>query len=92
MMKKINELHPPFIPFRLHYITISAIDSINGDLTNMASSMTEDSQYSSREEMMRLHHLWPQKSQNHIIPVNLEAIRTTTIANKLFRMLYSGYY
>ena len=74
MMKEINESHPPFIPFQLCYITITAISSINGDLTNMASSMTEDSQYSSREEMMRLHYLGPRKSQNLTIPVNLEAI------------------
>ena len=84
MIKKINESHPPFIPFRLHYITITAISSINGNLTNTASSMTEDSQYSSREEMMRSHYLWPRKSQNHTIPVNLEAIQTTMIASKLF--------
>ena len=57
----------------------------------MASSMTEDSQYSSREEMMRSHHLWPWKSQNRTIPVNLEAIQTTMIASKLFQTLYLGY-
>ena len=34
--------------------------------------------------VMRSHHLWPWKSQNHTIPVNLEAIQTTTIASKLF--------
>ena len=42
--------------------------------------------------LMRSHHLWPRKSQNCIIPVNLEAIQTTTITSKLFRMLYLGYY
>ena len=41
--------------------------------------------------VMRLHYLWPQKSQNCTIPVNLEAIWTTTIASKLFRPLYLGY-
>ena len=40
---------------------------------------------------MRSHYLWPQKSQNHTIPVNLEAIQTTTIASKLFQPLYLGY-
>ena len=74
MMKKINELHPPGIPFQLHYIPITTINSINGDLTNMASSMTEDSQYSSREEIMRSHYLWPWKSQNCTIPVNFKTI------------------
>ena len=34
--------------------------------------------------MMRSHYLWPRKSQNRTIPVNLEAIWTTTIASKLF--------
>ena len=57
----------------------------------MASSMTEDSQHSSKEEMMKSHHLWPWKLQNHTIPVNLEAIQTTTITSKLFQMLYLGY-
>ena len=41
--------------------------------------------------LMRLHYLWPQKSQNHAIPVNLEAIQTTMFASKLFQPLYSGY-
>ena len=41
--------------------------------------------------MMRSHYLWPWKSQNHTIPVNLEAIQTTTIASKLFQPLYLGY-
>ena len=41
--------------------------------------------------LMRSHYLWPQKSQNHTIPVNLEAIQTTTIASKLFQPLYLGY-
>ena len=41
---------------------------------------------------MRLHHLWPWKSQNRIIPVNWETIRMTTIASKLFWTLYLGYY
>ena len=41
--------------------------------------------------LMRLHHLWPRKSQNHTIPVNLEAIQTTMITSKLFQMLYLGY-
>ena len=45
-----------------------------------------------KNALMRLHHLWPQKSQNRTIPVNLEAIRTTMIASKLFRVLYLGYY
>ena len=40
---------------------------------------------------MRLHHLWPRKLQNCTIPVNLEAIRTTMIASKLFQPLYLGY-
>ena len=30
--------------------------------------------------VIRSHHLWPRKLQNHTIPVNLEAIRTTMIA------------
>ena len=41
---------------------------------------------------MRSHHLWPRKSQNRIIPVNLEAIQMTTITSKLFQTLYLGYY
>ena len=41
---------------------------------------------------MRSHHLWPRKSQNCTIPVNLEAIQTTMIASKLFQTLYLGYY
>ena len=41
--------------------------------------------------MMRLHYLWPWKSQNHTIPVNLEAIQTTMITLKLFQTLYLGY-
>ena len=82
---------PPFIPFWLHYIPITAIDSIDGDLTNMAILMTEDSQYLSREGMMRSHYLWPWKSQNCTISVNLEAIWTTMIASKLFQPLYVGY-
>ena len=40
---------------------------------------------------MRSHHLWPRKSQNHTIPVNLEAIWATAIASKLFQPLYLGY-
>ena len=40
---------------------------------------------------MRLHYLWPWKSQNCTIPVNLEAIQTTIIASKLFQTLYLGY-
>ena len=40
---------------------------------------------------MRLHYLWPWKSQNCTIPVNLEAIQTTMIASKLFQPLYLGY-
>ena len=40
---------------------------------------------------MRSHYLWPRKSQNHTIPVNLEAIQTTTITSKLLRPLYLGY-
>ena len=40
---------------------------------------------------MRLHYLWPWKSQNCTIPVNLEAIQTTTIASKLFQTQYLGY-
>ena len=42
--------------------------------------------------LMRLHHLWPRKSQNHIIPVNWETIQMTTITSKLFQTLYLGYY
>ena len=91
MMKKIDELHLSFIPFQLHYIPITAINSINGNLTNTASSITEDSWYSSREEMMRLHYLWARKSQNCTIPVNLEAKWTTMIPSKLFQPLYLGY-
>ena len=41
--------------------------------------------------LMRSHYLWPQKLQNHTIPVNLEAIQTSTIASKLFQPLYLGY-
>ena len=41
--------------------------------------------------LMRSHYLWPRKLQNHTIPVNLEAIWTTTIASKLFQPLYLGY-
>ena len=41
--------------------------------------------------LMRSHYLWPRKSQNHTIPVNLEAIQTTTITIKLFQTLYLGY-
>ena len=41
--------------------------------------------------VMRLHYLWPWKSQNHTIPVNLEAIQTTMITSKLFWPLYLGY-
>ena len=41
--------------------------------------------------LMRLHYLWPQKLQNCTIPVNLEAIWTTTIASKTFWPLYLGY-
>ena len=81
---------PLFISFQLHYIPITVIDSINGNLTKMASSMTEDSQYLSREEMMRSHYLWPQKSQNCTISVNSEAIQTTMITSKLFQPLYLG--
>ena len=40
---------------------------------------------------MRLHYFWPQKLQNCTIPVNFEAIQTTTIASKLFQLLYLGY-
>ena len=40
---------------------------------------------------MRLHYLWPWKSQNRTIPVKLEAIQTTMIATKLFWPLYLGY-
>ena len=40
---------------------------------------------------MRSHYLWPQKLQNCTIPVNLEAIWTTMITNKLFQPLYLGY-
>ena len=40
---------------------------------------------------MRSHHFWPQKLQNRTIPVNLEAIGTTTIASRLFQLLYLGY-
>ena len=57
---------------------------------NIASSMTEDSQYLSREEMMRLHYLWPQKLQNCKITFNLEAIQITTITTKLLQPLYLG--
>ena len=41
--------------------------------------------------LMRLHYLWPRKLQNCTIPVNLEAIQTTTITSKLFWPLYLGY-
>ena len=41
--------------------------------------------------LMRSHHLWPWKLQNRTIPVNLEAIQTTTISSRLFWMLYLGY-
>ena len=41
--------------------------------------------------LMRSPYLWPRKLQNHTIPVNLEAIQTTTIASKLFQPLYLGY-
>ena len=41
--------------------------------------------------LMRSHHLWPRKPQNHTILVILEAIQTTMIASKLFRPLYLGY-
>ena len=41
--------------------------------------------------VMRLHHLWPRKSQYCTIPVNLEAIWTTTITSKLFQTLYLDY-
>ena len=40
---------------------------------------------------MRSHYLWPLKLQNCTIPVNLEAIQTTTITSKLFWPLYLGY-
>ena len=40
---------------------------------------------------MRLHYLWPRTSQNHTIPVNLEAIWATMITSKLFQLLYLGY-
>ena len=33
--------------------------------------------------VMRLHYLWPLKSQNCTIPVNLKAIQTTTITSYL---------
>ena len=41
--------------------------------------------------VMRLHYLWLQKLHDRTIPVNLEAIQTTTIASKLFWPLYLGY-
>ena len=34
--------------------------------------------------VMKSHYLWFRKSQNRTIPVNLEAIQTTTITSKLF--------
>ena len=40
---------------------------------------------------MRLHYLWPWKSKNCTIPVNLEAMQTTMITSKLLRPLYLGY-
>ena len=41
--------------------------------------------------VMRSHYFWPRKLKNCTIPVNLEAIQTTMIANKLFWPLYLGY-
>ena len=41
--------------------------------------------------LMRSHYLWPRKSQNCTIPVNLEAIQITMIATKLFQPLYLGF-
>ena len=41
--------------------------------------------------VMRLHYLWPWKSQNCTIPFNLEAIQITMIATKLFWPLCLGF-